>query len=209
MLHITISDFVHHNLSAHCVLLAVHDVESMLRNGVKLASVERIDCIIGLGRCSDMADGCCHLTHNLYTVDSEVLALDVEFVGTDFSYKLFCKLHIKHCLAGSEVGAIKNVVQLGVVGAELYLCVALSGVVDAQEVAFLYASLGKERTGYLYSWVPVAYCRGVSSNVATTVFSAGCGASDVSSTLSRLTSSPLCTRIPFDLIALSVSVVMV
>lgn len=58
MLHITISDFVHHNSSAHCVLLAVHNVESVLRNGVKLASINRIDYIIGLGRCSDMADGC-------------------------------------------------------------------------------------------------------------------------------------------------------
>ena len=140
------------------MLLAVHNVESVLRNGVKLASVNRIDCIISLGRCSDMTDGCCTLTHNLHAVDGVVLALDAELIGLDVGNHLRCKFQVEYSLAGREVCAVENVVPLGAVGAELYLCVALSGVVYAQEVAFLCTTLCKERAGYFYCWGPVAYC---------------------------------------------------
>lgn len=83
-----------------------------------------------------MADGCCHLTHNLHAVDSEVLALDVELIGLDVGNHLRCKFQVEYSLAGREVCAIENVVPVGAVGAELYLCVALSGVIDAHKVTF-------------------------------------------------------------------------
>lgn len=140
------------------MLLAVLDIESVLRYSVELASVERVDSVVVLYGCCGMADASSYLAHNLYTVDGEVLALDVELVGTDICNHLCCKLNLEHCLSGREVCAVENVVPLGAVGAELYLCVAISGVVYAQEVAFLCTSLCKERAGYFYCWGPVAYC---------------------------------------------------